>query len=194
MHKGFYICSDMESMATTTKLYTALQHTFGLRHAEAAHFDANKAILELLNGQQPMLWRCSKGSEPHPLLVDDLDRLQLLVEVALFQLKHNQENLIPIGQSYDTFRRTCRDEIKQVAPELVFNAGRIEFANIRYYQITGVLSPRMTGLEPGGEHIEYIAEKLNILIEEARRLDRAARVDIAKLLGHKQVRSTKYYL
>ncbi|WP_446581474.1 hypothetical protein [Vibrio alfacsensis] len=194
MNKSFYLCSGMEGLPTTTKLYTALQHAFGLRHAEAAHFDANKAIVELLDGQQPMLWHCSKGGEPHPLLVDDLDRLKLLVEVALFQVKHNQENLIPSGQSYDSFRRACRDEIKKVAPEHAFNSGRIEFANIRYYQITGVLSPKMTGLDPGDEHIEYIAEKLNISVEEARRLDRAARADIAKLLGHKQVRSTRYYL
>ncbi|MGR5318926.1 hypothetical protein [Vibrio sp. PNB22_1_1] len=186
--------SHSHNMTLIAQLFFLLQSTFGFRHKEAAHFNALKAVQALLAREEPALCCSTKNGEPRPVLIDSLDRLQLLLTAVQFQVTHEQECLIPRGMYYETFRRACCRERKQWGLDSTFNAERKYFAQQRYFELTSVYCVAWTAESDGDAQVAYMMSKLDISEEEARQSHNVALADIAQWLGHKDLRSVKYYL
>ena len=166
-----------------------LQRSLGLRFEESAKIDAKQAVKEALNKQQVTIVKGTKGGRSRTVPITKIEQVEKLKAAAGYQ--QNNQSLIPAHQSYAQFRKEC---YKQVEQNHKFHSGRHAYAQQRYETLTGAQSPVVAGVAHGREHQGYLAAKLNITAAEAVRLDKAARLIIAKELGHSRTSVTNNYL
>ncbi|MGR5238256.1 hypothetical protein [Vibrio alfacsensis] len=189
LHIKVFCEMDLEAM-----YIMQLARLFGFRLKEAAHFDANKALEVHLLGQPILLLENTKNDNPRRVLVNTVEKLACLCNIAQYQQLCNKSTLIPAHLSYDSFRKSFWKKTNAI--DLQYNIGgeRKSFACDLYLLLVGALCPLQSGIPRGIQHYQYIATQLNISPAEAIVRDTEARLEIAKWLGHRSIESTYYYL
>ncbi|MFW1118376.1 hypothetical protein ACEV79_24190, partial [Vibrio parahaemolyticus] len=85
-------------------------------------------------------------------------------------------------------------QTQKVAPAYRSHGERKHFACETYFSLMGVRCPVKANIAHGQAHHQYIAKQLAISVQEARVLDKEARLMISELLGHHRVSITNAYI
>ncbi|MBS3951888.1 MAG: integrase domain-containing protein [Methylomicrobium sp.] len=164
-----------------------LQRTLGLRFKESCLFDAKTALKQLDKFGFITIQTGTKGGRPRRLPSDDEMRKVIQVAAEI----QSGKSMIPKEMTYIKFRQECYQQAK--ANEISFHPERHAFAQKRYRELVNAPCP----LEAGWEHkgrIEKLAEYLSTSVEEAKDIDRRARLKISMELGHSRVEISNAYL
>ncbi|MEJ1383067.1 MAG: integrase domain-containing protein [Candidatus Sedimenticola sp. (ex Thyasira tokunagai)] len=164
---------------------------FGLRFEESAKLNArtakeqaeNKGYIRVLDG--------TKGGRARLIPIESRHQLAVLRKAT--ELQDNHRSLIPADQTYAEFRNAAYKSI-QNAPMRGFHGTRHGYAQSRYQQITGAICPVKAGITHGTAHYRFLSEKLGISVNEAKTLDKEARLQVAQELGHGRIEVTNAYL
>ncbi len=168
-----------------------LTHTIGLRFEEASKLNATKALKEATERRIINIDTGTKGGKHRTL--ESLTDLQINILRKATKAQASGKSLIPKELSYKewrniAYRTLSKSEINGWHP------GRHTYSQDRYYQLTGALPPVAAGIKHGLDHHKYMSEKLNISILDAKNLDKTARLEIARELGHHRIQITNSYL
>jgi hypothetical protein len=164
-----------------------LQRVLGLRFKESCLFDAKSALKQLDKFGCITIQAGTKGGRPRRLPCDD--EMRKVIEAAA-EIQSGK-SMIPKEMTYIKFRQECYQQAK--ANEIAFHPERHAFAQKRYRELVNAPCP----LEAGWEHkgrIEKLAEYLSTSVEEAKDIDRKARLKISMELGHSRVEISNAYL
>lgn len=164
-----------------------LQRTLGLRFKESCLFDSKSALKQLDKLGFISIQAGTKGGRPRRLPCDD--EMRKVIEAAA-EIQSGK-SMTPKEMTYIKFRQECYQQAK--ANEISFHPERHAFAQKRYRELVNAPCP----LEAGWEHkgrIEKLAEYLSTSVEEAKDIDRKARLKISMELGHSRVEISNAYL
>jgi hypothetical protein len=164
-----------------------LQRILGLRFKESCLFDAKTALKQLDKYGCISIQAGTKGGRPRRLNCNDEIR-KVIQSAAKIQ---NGQSMIPKEMTYIKFRQECYQQIKD--QEISFHPERHAYAQKRYRDLVNAPCPLDAGWEHKGR-IEKLAEYLSIPEEEAKDIDRKARLRISIELGHSRVEITNAYL
>ncbi|MGR5318927.1 integrase domain-containing protein [Vibrio sp. PNB22_1_1] len=171
-----------------------LQRTFGMRFREASLFDATRALKELKQGQAPNLWRGTKGGQSRALPVDTEEKHRLLARVAGYQQAQQRDTLVPSHLSFKAFQSEAWRQTKRADRRYLSHGERKHFACEYYAKAMGVRCPVQAQVAHGKAHHQYIANALNLTVQEAKRRDHQVRLALSTLLGHHRISVTHAYL
>lgn len=161
-----------------------LLRRFGLRFKEGALLDATSALSAAKKFHQITVSRGTKGGKARRISITSPEQLAILEKAAQLQ---DDRSVIPREMSYVQFRRICYRLSGQ------FHRERHSYAHGRYEALVGASCPIVAGKGHGKAHYRFLAESLEISIDEARAVDRAARLQVAAELGHKRKVITNAY-
>lgn len=164
-----------------------LQRVLGLRFKESCLFDAKSALKQLDKFGFISIQAGTKGGRPRRLSCGD--EMKKVIEAAA-EIQ-NGKSMTPREMTYIKFRSECYQQAS--TNEFSFHPERHAFAQKRYRELVNAPCP----LEAGWEHkgrIEKLAEHLSISVEEAKDIDRKARLKISMELGHSRVEISNAYL
>ncbi|MDO9141694.1 MAG: integrase domain-containing protein [Methylobacter sp.] len=164
-----------------------LQRVLGLRFKESCLFDAKHALKQADKFGFITIEAGTKGGRPRRLTCDDA--MRAVIEVAAGIQKG--ASMIPKGMTYVKFREECYRQGKVLG--ISFHPERHAFAQQRYRELVNAPCP----LEAGWEHkgrLEKLADYLSVSVDEARDIDRKARLKISTELGHSRLEISNAYL
>lgn len=164
-----------------------LQRVLGLRFKESCLFDAKSALKQLDKFGCITIQAGTKGGRPRRLFCDD-DMRNVIESASSIQ---NGKSMIPKEITYIKFRTECYQQAK--LNDISFHPERHAYAQKRYRELVNAPCP----LEAGWEHkgrIEKLAEYLSISEDEAKEIDRKARLKISMELGHSRMEISNAYL
>lgn len=164
-----------------------LQRAFGLRFKESCLLNPKLALKEAMKHGRITLKAGTKGGKRRnvPCRPYGMAALQNAISVQ------DGRSMIPKKMLYGDFQRECYEEAK--AAGISFHPERHAYTHERYLEITGAPAPIEAGWSRK-ERITYLATHLNISEDEAKEVDRAARLQISIELGHNRVEITNAYL
>ncbi|MGR5130791.1 hypothetical protein [Vibrio alfacsensis] len=147
LHIKVFCEMDLEAM-----YIMQLARLFGFRLKEAAHFDANKALEVHLLGQPILLLENTKNDNPRRVLVNTVEKLVCLCNIAQYQQLCSKSTLIPAHLSYDSFRKSFWKKTNAI--DLQYNIGgeRKSFACDLYLRLVGALCPFQSEMPQGIQH------------------------------------------
>lgn len=174
------VCERVPQVAILRELL----RRFGLRFKEGALLDAKSALIAAKKFNQITISRGTKGGKARRIEITSPEQLACLEKAAQFQ---DGRSVIPREMSYVKFRKKCYCLSGQ------FHRERYSYAHIRYEALVGASCPIVAGKGHGKAHYRFLAESLGISIDEARGVDRAARLQVAAELGHKRKAITNAY-
>jgi hypothetical protein len=96
--------------------------------------------------------------------------------------------MVPKDARYIDLQRACCREYGG------WHGERHAYAQNRYMALVGAPCPVAAGVRHGAAHHRHLAGALGVGVDEARRLDRAARLQVAEELGHGRIGITNAYL
>ncbi|MEZ8495221.1 integrase, partial [Vibrio splendidus] len=131
----------------------------------------------------------TKGGRPREISINSHHQIEALQHATNFQ--KNDYSLIPSNLTWAQYQSFSYREMKSVV--LHFHQERHYYANLRYEQITGVLSPIQSNVNHS-KHYDYLSKSLCITRKEAILLDHQTRQKIAEELGHSRISITNNYL
>lgn len=177
--------------AISDRLSTLLgiQRELGLRFAESAKIDAVRALAQAEKNGGVRIQDGTKGGRARVVPITHSEQLTALKAAA--DLQNNHRSLIPIGQTYASFRAEAYREIEKT--EISFHGERHHYAQVRYQTLVGAACPVVAGI-PHKQHHSALSRELGISIKEARALDHSARLQISAELGHGRIEITNSYL
>lgn len=164
-----------------------LAKQFGMRFEESAKLNCQQALIEAQEKKQLTISLGVKGGN-HDRLVPVVSDKQIETLKQAVLLQGSGRSLISPGENYRQYQNAAQQY------GINYHAGRHEYAQNRYQQLTGVACPVKSGIRHGVTHIRYIASQLGISEARARQLDRAARLTISRELGHERISITGQYL
>jgi hypothetical protein len=100
-------------------------------------------------------------------------------------------SMIPKNMLYGDFQKECYEEARTAG--ISFHPERHAYTHERYMEITGAPAPIEAGWSRK-ERIASLATYLKVDENEAKEIDRAARLQISIELGHNRVEITNAYL
>ncbi|NOU12472.1 MAG: integrase, partial [Methylococcaceae bacterium] len=164
-----------------------LQRTLGLRFKESCLLNAKLALREARKHGRVTLRAGTKGGKRRtvpcrPVAITALERAAAI---------QDGKSMVPNGQYYFKFRRECYEQARLAG--IGFHSERHQFANDRYTEITGAPAPVNAGWSRR-ERLANLSEFLNISEDEARVIDREARLKISIELGHNRIGISNAYL
>ena len=165
-----------------------LCRALGLRFEEAAKMDCRQALQEARIVGQVTISKGVKGGHHDRYILNVTPQQILVLKQAARLQRFGDRSLIPSDQSYREFRE------RAYSYGIKFHAGRHEYAQNRYQQLTGVACPVVAGIRHGVTHIRHMVSELGISEAEARELNEYARLVISEELGHHRVDVTNAYL
>lgn len=167
-----------------------VQRELGLRFEESAKLDARSALAEAQERGAVSIEDGTKGGRDREVPITNERQLEALERAA--EIQGNDRSMIPAEQSYAEFQREAYVEAGEAG--IRFHDERHEYAQSRYEDLVGALCPVEAGIKHGQAHHEYLAEQLNMRVDEAREIDHKAREQIAEELGHGRMEVTNAYL
>jgi hypothetical protein len=166
-----------------------LQREFGLRFEESAKLDAQQALSDLRDRGYITTDAGTKGGQERDITPTDIERAEAALERAS-ALQGDHHSMIPADMTYKEFAAAAYDSIRET--DYGFHENRHEYACERYEQITGHEAP--VNHDSDKPFLESLAEARGVSIDEAREIDREARLEVAEDLGHHRVDVTNSYL
>lgn len=166
-----------------------VQRALGLRFAESAKLDARQAAKQARETGTARIARGTKGrlERDVPVLPEALPALE---RAAAVQGHHC--SLIPPELTYAQFQTQAYRELG-AAMRSGFHGERRWYAQERYRTLAGAPAPVVMGWSHA-ERFERLSEYLKVSIEEAKEIDRKARLIVANELGHHRMEVTNEYL
>ena len=168
-----------------------LQENLGLRYEESAKIDAVKALAEALTTNKVTISEGTKGGLTREIPITNTKQIEALKTASNIQGSHH--SLIPKDLSYAQFRSLSYQAIGNTEAK-GYHDLRHTYAQGRYQQIAGEKCPIAANIEHGKAHHQYLSQKLDISVQEAKSLDQDARSQIAEELGHHRIDVTNNYL
>ncbi|MDG3084728.1 integrase domain-containing protein [Vibrio hannami] len=174
-----------------------MQRAFGLRFEEASKANPSVMLKEALQKQAITVSEGTKGGQSREVPIRSQVQIDILRTASVFQGNHH--SMIPNGQTYAQFHSQSYREFGRLSYHT--HSERHSYAQQSYsnhiQQKTGVqniLCPVAAGISHGTQHINYIAEKAGLTVENAKALDNYARIQVAEELGHHRMDITNSYL
>lgn len=167
-----------------------LQCNLGLRFKESSLIDA-KSVLE--HAEKTGIIKISagtKGGRDREFPVSSQGQIDALKHAS--EIQNGDRSMIPKELTWVQYQNQCYREISKT--ELCFHGERHHYATERYENLAGVKCPVQAGVKHGEQHHQYMAQKLNISINEAKDIDNKVRMKIAEELGHSRICITNNYL
>ncbi|MDD1829963.1 integrase domain-containing protein [Photobacterium sp. ZSDE20] len=175
----------------------SLQRELGFRFQESAKFDAVKNQ-HIQVGQTLRISAGTKGGRDREILIRTESQTDAIKHAA--NIQQNDRSMIPGEMSYKDFRNDCYRQFSTI-PAWHCHAERHSYAHNLYQKlytektgITGISSPVEAGIKHGTEHHQYLAEKLNLTVNEAKSLDNEIRLQVSIELGHSRISIANNYL
>ena len=172
---------EIDHASTKAQAIYGLAQTLGLRFEEASKLDLIRAEREMERDFLHVEYGTKGGqSRDVPLTDQAREAISRAREIAREQ---NTRNLIERDKTYrDHQRDLYREGIR-------FHAGRHEYANQRYSELMhqrGIetQSPVLSDKPADQAWSAYLAEKSGLTQREAREIDREARFELSRELGH----------
>ncbi len=162
-----------------------LQRELGLRFKESCLINANKSYQEAIVKGSITVSEGTKGGMDRNVPITNQNQLDALFRAS--EIQGNHHSMIPSHLSFKEYKQEAYSH------NIQFHAERHTYANDRYTQLTGCLSPVRAEVERS-ERFEYIANQLSVSIEQAKEIDHEARMIIASELGHGREFVTNQYL
>ena len=126
------------------------------------------------------------------------NQIKVLKDALPFQGKHH--SLIPADKSYAEYSSHCYRQFSKIDGYLAHSERRY-FAQTLYSEaierlthIKGVQCPVVAKVPHGKSHHQYLAERLNLAIQQVKAIDKAARKTVSNELGHKRISITNSYI
>lgn len=180
----------LEMLPERLQAQSELQRELGLRFKESSLIDAKRVLERAEKTGKIRIESGTKGGRTREFSVVSQSQLDALKHAA--EIQQDDRSMIPADQSWRQYQNECYRVNSNTG--MNFHGNRHYFGNERYMAITGVESPVVSGVAHGEAHYQYIAEKLHISLDDARQLDKTARLQIALELGHCRVNITNNYL
>ena len=177
------------SVGDRVRALIGLQREMGLRFAESAKINANKALAQAVKTGAVTVRDGTKGGRPRTVPISRPEQLAALRSAA--EIQGRDRSMIPASQTYVQFRNEMYAQI--VNTETTYHGNRHHYAQQRYLSLVGVPCPVAAGI-PHREHHQHLSSKLGISRGAARELDRAARMQVSQELGHGIIDVTNSYL
>jgi hypothetical protein len=166
-----------------------LQRELGLRFEESAKLDSQQALSDLREHGHIATDAGTKGGQERDITPADYGRAESALERAA-ALQGSHHSMIPSDMSYREFQSAAYESIR--GTDFNHHDNRHEYACERYEQITGHAAPvNHDGDRP---FLESLAEHHGVSLDEAREIDREARLEVAEDLGHHRADVTNSYL
>ncbi|UJF17611.1 hypothetical protein L0B53_02245 [Vibrio sp. SS-MA-C1-2] len=111
------------------------------------------------------------------------------------QLQGHDYSLTPNGTRFQSQKSSDYHQISQL--DFHFHQERHAFANHQYERITQCLSPvQSISIRDDGRisHLEYLSQTLGINLDDAKKVDKDARLTISNMLGHGREAVTSQYI
>lgn len=166
-----------------------LQREFGLRFAESAKIDANRAFTQALKNRSITVKDGTKGGRSRAVPITRPEQIIALQAASVMQGNHR--SMIPAEQTYAQFRNEAYKQIENT--QFNFHGQRHHYAQQRYQTIVGAPCPVVGGVLRREQH-QHLSRVLGISISAARQLDYAARMQVSNELGHGRINVTNAYL
>lgn len=166
-----------------------LQREFGLRFAESAKIDANRAFTQALKNRAITVKDGTKGGRSRTVPITRPEQIIALQAASVIQANHR--SMIPAEQTYAQFRNEAYKEIENT--QFNFHGQRHHYAQQRYQTIVGAPCPVAAGV-PHRQHHQHLSRALGISISAAKELDQTARMQVSAELGHGRIDVTNAYL
>ncbi|PSW18908.1 integrase [Photobacterium sanctipauli] len=174
-----------------------LMRHFGARFEGSCKLNVQKALSSALQYGYIRI-DCEKNQTPRTVTIRNPEQIRALEEALPFQGTHY--SLIPHDKTYAEYSAHCYRQFLSITGYLAHSERRF-FAQRLYSEtiqnltnVTGVQCPVLAQVSHGKEHHQYLAEKLNVSIKEAKLIDKAARRVVSKELGHKRISVTNSYI
>lgn len=166
-----------------------IERAFGTRQKEAILLDAKLALKRAEETGRFTLSNGTKGGRPRICIVDTQQKLDALRFAA--ELQAGSRSQIPDHMEYKEFRAAMYRSLGEngIKPHGLRHA----YAHERYLQLTGCPAPVVWGVKHERQHLA-MADHLGVTLQQAREIDRAARMTIALELGHGRPEITNAYL
>jgi site-specific recombinase XerC len=169
-----------------------LQRNFGLRFEESAKLDAQTALDQARELDLIVVSSGTKGGQEREIELSNAEHQIEVLERAA-QIQGGDRSMIPEEDRYVDFKRAAYREIERT--DLSFHGQRHTYSQERYEQITSVPAPiKIPEREDFKSWAHYLADRLDTSVREARSIDRAARMQISKELGHHRIDVVGAYL
>lgn len=164
-----------------------LQREFGLRFEESALINPKIALRQAVTKGYIVVADGTKGGKKRkvPCRAGAIPTLERAIAAK------DGRSMVPKNSDYFPFRTECYALAKMAG--IKFHDERHHYANERYTEETGAPTPVHAGWGRR-ERIIRLAEYLGVSTEEARGVDKAARLKIAKELGHEREQITNAYI
>ena len=166
-----------------------LQREIGLRFKESCLIDAKSALNQAIETGKITVSDGTKGGREREVEITRDSQITALQRCA--EIQKNDYSMIPSDQTWSQYQTNAYHQIEKT--NITFHQERHHYANDRYFQLTGCQSPVASGIEHS-KHVDYLANKLQISKDEAKALDKEARLKIARELGHSRVSISNNYL
>ena len=177
----------LNQLSERFRMNLELAKQFGLRREESSKLNCQLALNEALEKKQLTINLGVKGGNHNRIVPVTSDKqIETLKQAVLIQ--GSGRSLIPADQNY----RQYLNALEKTG--INYHAGRHEYVQNRYQQLTGVACPVKSGIRYGVTHIRYIASQLGISQAQARQIDHTARLAISAELGHERISITGQYL
>lgn len=176
------------SVSPKTQVQLQLQREFGLRCKESALIDAKKCYREALKTNVVTISLGTKGGRARKVEIVSERQIEALKQAS--ELQGNNKSLIPHDKSWAQHQN---DLYRELAGRISPHTNRHNYAYDLYFQKSGVLCPVQAQINHKKHH-EYMANELNISVEDAKALDHQVRLEVAESLGHSRTDITNAYL
>ncbi|MBC7005526.1 integrase domain-containing protein [Photobacterium sp. BZF1] len=174
-----------------------LKRYLGLRFEGSCKINAKQALASAKEHGYVLI-DCEKNHTPRKVSIRNAEQIKVLEEAASFQGDHH--SLIPADKSYYEYSTYCYRQFSALDGYLPHSERRY-FAQTLYTEtifkltnISGVLCPVVAKIPHGKAHHQYLAEKLNLSLKDAKAIDRQARKIVSLELGHKRISITNSYI
>ena len=167
-----------------------LMRDLGLRFKESCLIDAKQCLKQAETTGSIVIDRGTKGGRSREIPITSSQQIKSLKTAS--EIQGNHRSMIPLEQRFKSYQQQCYSEIKN--SKVGFHSERHAYANSRYEQLTGVRSPVQSGIKHGKNHIAYLSEKLGVSKQQAKEIDKTARLQVAEELGHSRTSITNNYL
>jgi hypothetical protein len=164
-----------------------LQRTFGLRFKESCLLNPKLALKEANKHGRITLKAGTKGGKRRTVPCRPCGILALQNAASV----QDGRSMIPKNMLYGDFQKECYEEARTAG--ISFHPERHAYTHERYMEITGAPAPIEAGWSRK-ERIASLATYLKVDKDEAKEIDRAARLQISMELGHNRVEITNVYL
>ena len=165
---------------------TGLQREFGLRFKESCLLNARKALQEAKTLGWVRIIDGTKGGRARTVPITQPERQMAALELAA--AVQDGRSMVPNHTRYIDFARACYREFSNHHGE------RHSYAQSRYETLVGAPCPVAAGVAHGTAHHRFLAGRLGVSTNQARDLDKQARLQIAEELGHGRASITNHYL